>query len=229
MAKSPVVYVVDDDPAICDSIKLLLETVRMNVKIYHDARSFLDEFDAARPACLLLDVRMPGISGMTLLDKLIQMGSPVPVIIMTAHGSVPMAVRALKKGVVDFIEKPFREQPLIDAIRRGIRLCGKHADAGALYRRYWDNYQTLTAREKEVMDFILEGKNNKEISEALGFGYKTADFHRKNILRKMDVANILELTRLSVQINQISPSPALPAKPSDTPENEPGTDSENSP
>jgi two-component system response regulator FixJ len=194
---SPVVFVVDDDEAICESLRLLIGDIGLEVRTFTSARDFVDKYDSSRPGCLVLDVRMSGMSGLELQARLRELGNHIPTIIITGHGDVPMAVEAMKAGAMDFIEKPFRDQVLLDGIQKAIdldlRIRRQHKERQDVQARI----QHLTQREREVMDRLIAGKSNKNIAFDLGISQKTVDFHRANILEKVGVASVVELVRLT--------------------------------
>ncbi len=203
MDRQATIYVVDDDSAIRDSLRLLFETVGLTVETHADAQSFLDDFNPDQESCLLLDVRMPGMSGLALQSKLIEMNAPVPIIIMTAHADVPMAVRAMKQGVVDFIEKPFRDQQLIETVFSALDRFKKQRKKYRAKQIFEQSSQILTPREQEILSLLTDGKTNKQIASELGISYKTADFHRQNILKKMQISSVIELTQMKILAEQI--------------------------
>jgi two-component system response regulator FixJ len=193
---NPAVFVVDDDEAICESLRLLIGDIGLDVRTFTSARQFLAEYDPSRAGCLVLDVRMSGMSGLELQSRLRELGFRVPTIIITGHGDVPMAVEAMKAGAMDFIEKPFRDQVLLDGIQKAI-------DLDLRTRRQWreardvqSRMRLLTEREHEVMDRLVAGKTNKSIAYELGISQKTVDFHRANVLQKVGVNSVVELVRL---------------------------------
>ncbi len=194
---NPVVFVVDDDEAICESLRLLIGDIGLEVRTFMNAREFLDKYDSSCPGCLVLDVRMSGMSGLELQSRLRELGHHIPTIIITGHGDIPMAVEAMKAGAMDFIEKPFRDQILLDGIQKAIDLDRQ------MRRRYRERQdvqariQHLTQREREVMDRLIAGKSNKNIAFDLGISQKTVDFHRANILGKVGVSSVVELVRLT--------------------------------
>jgi len=194
---SPVVFVVDDDEAICESLRLLIGDIGLEVRTFTSAREFLEKYDSSRPGCLVLDVRMSGMSGLELQSRLRELGNHIPTIIITGHGDVPMAVEAMKAGAMDFVEKPFRDQVLLDGIQKAIdldqRIRRQHRERQDVQARM----QLLTQREKEVMERLVAGKSNKNIAFDLGISQKTVDFHRANILDKIGVSSVVELVRLS--------------------------------
>jgi two-component system response regulator FixJ len=194
--ENPVVFVVDDDEAICESLRLLIGDIGLEVRTFPSAGQFLSEYDSLQPGCLVLDVRMSGMSGLELQAKLRERGWHIPTIIITGHGDVPMAVEAMKAGAMDFIEKPFRDQVLLDSIQKAIDLDARTRREWQERRNVQSRLQLLTRREREVMDRLIAGKTNKSIAFELGISQKTVDFHRANILEKTGVGCVVELVRL---------------------------------
>jgi FixJ family two-component response regulator len=196
-----IVYVVDDDEAMRDSIHWLLESVNLQGRMFASANEFLDGVDARRAGCILLDVRMPGMSGMELLDMLKSRGIFQPVIIITGHGDVPMAVRALKHGAFDFIQKPFNGQELLDRVNAAIKLDQERYRQHRKRERLRSDFEALTPREKEIMELVVAGDSSKVIGQKLGISHRTVDIHRGNIMRKLNIASIAELVqgRLALQ------------------------------
>lgn len=192
----PVVFVVDDDEAICESLRLLIGDIGLEVRTFTSARQFLEEYDSSRPGCLVLDVRMSGISGLELQARLNETGIPIPTIIITGHADVPMAVEAMKAGATDFIEKPFRDQVLLDSIQKAIDLDLRIRRRRREHQDVQSRLTLLTQREREVMDRLVAGKSTKSIAFDLGISQKTVDFHRANILDKIGVSSVVELLRL---------------------------------
>lgn len=192
----PVVFVVDDDEAICQSLSLLIGDIGLEVRTYTSARDFLSEYDPAEPGCLVLDVRLSGMSGLELQSRLKELRISIPIIIMTGYADVPMAVEAMKVGALDFIEKPFRDQVLLDSIQRAIELDARTRRVKRETRDVQKRIGLLTQREHEVMDILVLGKTNKQIAYELGISQKTVDFHRANILEKVQVHSVVELVRL---------------------------------
>jgi len=193
----PVVFVVDDDEAICRSLCLLIEDIGLDVKTFNSAQQFLDAYTPSQPGCLVLDVRMSGISGLELQAKLDKLSYDVPTIIITGHGDVPMAVEAMKNGAFDFIEKPFRDQVLLDSIQKAIAADEKNREARAQSADFQSRVEQLTQREREIMDLLMLGKANKVIAYELDISPKTVDFHRANILSKVGVNSVVDLVRLA--------------------------------
>lgn len=197
MSHHPTVFIVDDDAAVRDSIAELVESVGLRAEPYASAPVFLKAFRPERPGCLVLDVRMAELSGLELKERLNAMEARIPVIVLTGHGDVPMAVWALKAGAVDFLQKPYREQALLDSINAALSIdaADRRAQAGA------DDYKqclaTLTPREREVFDSLLAGKTSKEIASALNISPRTAEAHRRNLLQKFGVGSAKELMSMS--------------------------------
>jgi FixJ family two-component response regulator len=191
------VFVVDDDEAVCRSLSLLIEDIGLEVKTYTSAPAFLSAYDPAQPGCLVLDVRMSGMSGLELQSRLNELDYGIPTIIITGHADVPMAVEAMKAGALDFIEKPFRDQVLLDNIQRAIDWDARTRRRRQEMRDVQARIRLLTQREREIMDLLVQGKTNKAIAYELGISQKTVDFHRANILQKVEVASVVELVRLT--------------------------------
>jgi len=192
----PTVFVVDDDSAVGDSIRMLLRSVGIQSEVFLSARAFLQDYDPDRAGCLVLDVRMPGMSGIDLQKRLQEMGSRLPIIFVTAHGDVPMAVGAVKAGAVDFIQKPFRDQELLDKIQEALefdsRIRAREAELGEIRARL----DTLTERESEVMELVVDGKPNKNIARAMGISQRTVEIHRARVMEKMKVRSVSLLVQL---------------------------------
>lgn len=192
------VYVVDDDEAVRDSLKWLLEANRYQVVCFERAEDFLASFDSSRLACLILDVRMPGMSGLELQEQLLASGAELPILFITGHGDVPMAVSTMKKGAVDFIEKPFNEAELRSAVQR---MLVQAREASEIRRHERDRQallSRLTAREHQVLDCIIAGRLNKQIADDLGISIKTVEAHRANIMDKLNAATVADLLRLAL-------------------------------
>lgn len=191
------VFVVDDDQAVCKSLSWLIESVGLPVRSCYSAREFLEVYDPTQPACVLLDVRMPGMSGLELQQRLFDDGIRVPVIVMTGHGDVAMAVRAMKCGAVDFVEKPFNDQLVLDLIQQAIAKDIAHHDARLKRETIAARLRLLTAREKEVMDLVVAGKSNKDIAGVLELSAKTVEAHRNKVMMKMEATSLAELVQMS--------------------------------
>jgi len=200
----PTVFVVDDDEAVRCAVSLLIRSVGFEVETYASAQEFIDAYDERRPGCLVLDLRMPGMGGLELQEKLSREGSGIPVIIITGHGDVPMAVRAIKRGAVDFLEKPFDDRMLIDRVHQAIDMDARRRERDASRVGVAAQLARLTPREQEVMHFLVEGKGNKEVAFALGLSRKTVDIHRAHIMMKLGADSIVDLVRMSLLEEKIS-------------------------
>ena len=192
----PIVFVVDDDDAVRDSLSMLIEAVGLKVRTYGNAQDFLDAYDPGQGGCLVLDVRMPGMSGLELQSKLVAKGITIPVIIITGHGDVYMAVEAMKAGVIDFVEKPFRDQVLLDSIPRAIEIDAQNRRRQTERADIETKLSLLTSRERQIMELLVIGKSNKMIAYELGISQKTVDFHRVHLMEKMRVDSVVELVHL---------------------------------
>ena len=196
------VFVVDDDPAVGDSIRLLLRSVGLPSTIFLSANEFLDAYDPERAGCLVLDVRMPGMSGLDLQARLQEMESTLPIIFVTAHGDVPMAVNAVKAGAVDFIQKPFRDQELLDKIQEALetdaRIRAQRMDLVEIRGRL----EALTPRETEVLGLVVEGQANKNIARTLGISQRTVEIHRARVMEKMQVRSVSKLVQLVMKAKE---------------------------
>lgn len=196
MESEVIVYIVDDDPAIRHSVTRLLESVGLHVEAFGSASEFLDRYDPDRCACLVLDLRLPGMSGLELQKTLRERSLPIPVIFLTGFGDVPMAVQAMRAGAIDVIEKPFRHQALLDRIQEAMTLARQRDRARRRQADIRERFSVLTRREREVMDLVVDGRANKEVALALGVSLKTVEFHRTNVMKKLDVDGVARLVRL---------------------------------
>jgi FixJ family two-component response regulator len=206
----PLVIIVDDDPSVRNALSLLLSSVGHQVKTYGSAQAFLDSgLDPRGPACLVLDVRMPGLSGLDLQQELTARNRSLPIIFITGHGDIPMSVRAMKKGAVDFLPKPFDDSELLTAVQTALQKAARtnadHQEQEAIRQRL----ETLTPREHEMLTYLLTGLLNKQIAFELDIAERTVKAHRKQVLRKMGVASIAELVRLAEKAG-IKPAAATP-------------------
>ncbi len=194
------VFVVDDDEQVRDAMKLLMNSVGLQVETFASGEEYLEQFDPARPGCLLLDVRMQGISGLDVQERLVLEQVQPPIIIITGHGDVPMAVRAVKAGAVDFIEKPFNEQVLLDSVHRAIELDGEHRGRALQLADISEHLQRLTPREREILDLVVAGKRNKEIAGELGISQSTVEAHRAKVMEKMQAESLSDLMRMMLSL-----------------------------
>ncbi len=208
--KKGTVYVVDDDEAVRDSLQWLLEGKDYRVRCFDSAESFLARFDPREVACLITDIRMDGMSGLELQDKLLDRKSPLPIVFITGHGDVPMAVNTMKKGAMDFIEKPFKEDALValvermlDEARTAFSQSQEAASREALLSR-------LTTREAQVLERIVAGRLNKQIADDLGISIKTVEAHRANVMEKLNANTVADLLKIALGAN--APANAANAK-----------------
>jgi len=199
----PTVFVVDDDLAMRNSLKWLIESVGMRVEAYGSADEFLSYYYPGRAGCLLLDVRMSGMSGLDLQDHLARSSITIPVIIITGHGDVPMAVRAMKAGAMDFIEKPFNDELLLDSIRNALAADAEERSHQAERAQVATRLAHLTPREYEVMEMVAKGMSNKQIALDLGVSAKTVEAHRGRVMEKMEAGSLADLVRMVTRANVI--------------------------
>jgi two-component system, LuxR family, response regulator FixJ len=194
--QQPTVFIVDDDPAVRDSLCVLLSASNLPAQPFASARSFLESIADDRPGCLLLDVRMPEIDGLELQRQLAQRGIHLPVIILTAHGDVPMAVQALRAGALDFIQKPFDTRALLDRIREALEEDAKERQKRSDRREILKRMELLSRREREVLDRIVAGMPTKTIASSFGTSFNTVQNQRASILRKMQADSVADLVRM---------------------------------
>lgn len=189
------VYVVDDDEGMRESLRFLLQSVRLPVRAFDRADAFLSEFDPNPNSCLVADLRMPGMSGLELHEHLRASGHKIPVVIITGHGDVPTAVRAMKHGAADFLEKPFHDQVFIDCVQRLLERDREARRRRARFLEVGRRLDSLSPRERQVLEKVLEGRINKQIASDLGVGIKAIEAHRARIMDKMGVDSVQELVR----------------------------------
>jgi len=190
------VFVVDDDSGVRDSLELLVRSVGLEVETYPSALDFLEAYNPKRPGCLVLDVRMPGMSGLDLQRELASRHSILPIIFITAHADVPMAVEAVKAGAADFVQKPFRDQDLIDKIQHAIEFNAQIRKEAADRSEIMSRIESLTPRERQVMDRVVEGKANKAIAHALELSRRTVEIHRARVMEKMQATSVAQLVQM---------------------------------
>jgi FixJ family two-component response regulator len=192
-----IVYVVDDDQAMVESLSWVIESVGLKAKTYTRAQDFLDNYDAQQPGCLLLDVRMPGMSGPELQTKLNELGSPaLPIVFISGHGDVPLAVRVMKAGAIDFLTKPFNDQVLLESINKALRIDKANREKQEESAQAEAKFALLSHREVQVLQGIVAGKQNKVISAELNISLKTVEAHRASVMKKMGVKSVPELVKL---------------------------------
>jgi len=200
-----IVFIVDDDPSMCEALTRLLGTVGLRAQAFRTPQDFLRTKRPDTPSCLVLDVRLPGLSGLDLQRELVNTDPPIQIVFITAHGDIPMTVQALKAGAGDFLTKPFRDQQLLDAVQQAIDRdrAGRHhrADLAELRRRY----ESLTQREREVMTLVVTGLLNKQIAAQLHTSEATVKAHRAQLIRKMKADSVAQLVRVAEELNLLSP------------------------
>ncbi len=199
---NPLVYLVDDDEAIRDSLALLLQSVGLEHAVFASGLAFLDAYDRNRHSCLVTDIRMPGLSGLELQQRLNEQRAEIPVIFITGHGDVPMAVNAMKSGAADFIQKPFRDQDLIDRIHNALARDQEARKWRAEERVIRDRIALLTPREAEVMQRVVRGQANKVIAMDLGVSQRTVELHRARVMHKLEMRSLAELVSAIGKINE---------------------------
>lgn len=198
MTNEPVVFVVDDDDAVRRFLTGLIQSIDLQVTACSSAQEFLDVYEPGCPGCLLLDVRMPGMSGLELQRELAARSIDLPVIILTGHGNVPVAVHAMKAGALDFVEKPFDNELLLDRIQKAVSQ-SVQADTGRVERNeIRERLESLTPRERQVFDLVVAGGANKAIAYELAISEKTVEIHRANVMRKMHATSLASLVLMSV-------------------------------
>lgn len=194
------IYIVDDDPAVRDSLAVLLEVEGYAPQVFASAESFLEAWSPDLRGGLLLDVRMPGMNGLELLDRLKKAGNQLPVVVMTGHGDIPLAVRAMKLGALDFIEKPLTEAVLLDAVRTMILHEEAHHERLSAQQRIGERLAELTPRERDVLEKLVLGQPNKVIAYELDISARTVEVHRARVMEKMQARSLSHLVRMAIQV-----------------------------
>ncbi len=192
----PLVFVVDDDEAVRSSLKLLLKSVGLPATLYSSAQEFLAAYDPHQSGCVVLDVRMPGMSGLELQQLLNLKGATIPVIFITGHGDIPMAVEAMQQGAFDFLQKPFRDQDLLDRVQRALEKDRKTRLELGERDRIRERLESLTPREREVLTLVTRGKPNKVMAAELGVSQRTVEIHRARVMEKMGASSLAQLVRM---------------------------------
>lgn len=199
-SKDSTVFIVDDDQSIRHAMGLLLKSVGLQHEVFASANEFLESHDGSENGCLVLDIRMPGMGGLELQEKLIEMQSGIPIIFITGHGDIPMAVEAMQKGAVDFIQKPFRDQELLDRIDDALDAASERLTERARKSKVQDRIDALTNREREVLELVVTGKPNKIIAHELGVSQRTIEIHRARVMEKMHAKSLAELVRMRLSV-----------------------------
>lgn len=198
------VYVVDDDQAVRDSLGLLLRSVGLPCQLFESGQAFLDAWQDDWHGCLLLDIRMPGMSGMELHERLRERHISIPVIFVTGHGDVPMAVEAMRNGAFDFIQKPYRDQELLDRVNQALNWEASQRSTENRRRELQQRYESLTPREREVMECVVRGLANKVIAMDLELSQRTVEIHRARVMEKMGARSLAELVRMALALEEDS-------------------------
>ncbi len=198
----PTVFVVDDDEPVRDAIAMLLDTVDLPCETFASAQDFLDTYDASRTGCLVLDIRMPGMSGLELHEHLLELQAPVPIVFITGHGDIPMAVEAMKRGALDFIRKPFRDQELLDRIQEALSVDEAQRAEYAGLEQVRAKVASLTPREKEVFLRVADGQANKVVAIDLGISERTVEIHRSQVMQKTGARTLADLVRMKITLER---------------------------
>jgi two-component system, LuxR family, response regulator FixJ len=204
---SPTVFVVDDDESVRGSLRFLLRSAGLESRAFGSAPEFLGAYDPAQPGCLVLDVRMPGMSGLELQQELNLRGAVIPVIFITGHGDIPMAVEAMQHGAHDFLQKPFRDEDLIERVRRALAKDAKARAALEEHKVIREHLDSLTPREREVLVLMARGKPNKIMAHELGVSQRTVEIHRARVMEKSGASSLAELVRMVMDVEpELAPS-----------------------
>jgi len=204
---SPTVFVVDDDESVRGSLRFLLRSAGLESRAFGSAPEFLGAYDPAQPGCLVLDVRMPGMSGLELQQELNLRGAVIPVIFITGHGDIPMAVEAMQHGAHDFLQKPFRDEDLIERVRRALAKDAKARAALEEHKVIREHLESLTPREREVLVLMARGKPNKIMAHELGVSQRTVEIHRARVMEKSGASSLAELVRMVMDVEpELAPS-----------------------
>ena len=204
---TPTVFVVDDDEGVRNSLRFLLKSVGLTTRALASASEFLEAYKQNLPGCLVLDVRMPGMSGIELQQQLNLRGATIPVIFITGHGDIPMAVEAMQHGAFDFLQKPFRDQDLIDRIQRALERDARNRAALTQHARIRERLQSLTPREREVLALMTRGKPNKVMAAELGVSQRTVEIHRARVMEKSGADSLAQLVRMVMDLEAEQPAP----------------------
>jgi two-component system, LuxR family, response regulator FixJ len=200
--RMPIVFIVDDDEGVRNSLRLLVKSIGLTASACVSAQEFLASYDLQQPGCLILDVRMPGMSGLDLQQQLNMRGAIIPVIFITGHGDIPMAVEAMQHGAFDFLQKPFRDQELIDRMQRALEKDRTNRAELGERSRIRARCETLTPREREVLTLVASGKANKVVAADLGLSQRTVEIHRARVMEKMGATSLAQLVRMVMDLEE---------------------------
>lgn len=200
MAEQGTVFIIDDDEAVRDSLSWLMKSAGLRAETFASADAFLGGYEGDRAGCLILDIRMPGMNGLELQSVLAERGFRLPIIIISGHADVPMAVRALKAGAFDFIEKPFNDELLLDLVQRALLQDRERRESMAEVEALHERMAALTPREREVLELVVAGASNKQISSDLGVSLKTVEAHRARVMEKLQADSLSHLVRMAVAV-----------------------------
>ena len=202
-----IVYVVDDDSSVRHLLRALFESVPLPVQAFDSAEAFLAAYNPGQPGCLIVDFRMPGMSGLTLTERLSKDAISLPIIMITGHGTVQTAVRAMRAGAVDVLEKPFRDDELLNRVHEALRRDREQRRHHEQSSKVHERIATLTAREREVLDLVVDGWLNKQIAEELGISEKTVEVHRAHVMKKLEADGVADLVKMAMLARQSGPKP----------------------
>ena len=202
MSREAAIHIVDDDASVRDALSLLMLTADLEAQAFPTAEALLEAVDLDKPSCILLDVRLPGLSGLDLLEHHLRQRSKAAIIVITGHGDVPMAVRAMKAGAYQVVQKPFDPEELLEFVEEALRYIDDQTESEAINSEVADEYQSLTPRERQVMTLLVEGLPNKIIATRLGISTRTAEHHRAAVMRKMKARTLSHLVRMAISISR---------------------------
>jgi FixJ family two-component response regulator len=195
----PTVFIVDDDDAVLDSIAELVMSVGLTAATFHSAREFRESFNPERPGCLVLDVRMARTSGLALQEELNAIGARIPIVFISGHGDISIAIKAIKAGAVDFVQKPYHEQQLLDSINEALRRDAETREVTGSGEGFAERLAALTDRERGVLEHVVQGLSSKAIAKVLDISYRTVELHRSHIMEKLRVRSVAELIKLVIE------------------------------
>jgi two-component system response regulator FixJ len=198
--QTPIVFIVDDDEAVRGSLRFLMKSVGLASQARASATEFLESYEPTQPGCLVLDVRMPGMSGLELQQQLNLRGATIPVIFITGHGDIPMAVEAMQHGAFDFLQKPFRDQDFVDRIQQALERDARTRAVLAQHEQIRASFNSLTPREQDVLPLMISGKSNKIMAGELGVSQRTVEIHRARVMEKTGAASLAQLVRMAMDI-----------------------------